>query len=133
MDRKVTEAVIERIKSLQTAEGTITPEVVVEDAKNPDSPLHGLFDWNLETAAHKFWLDQARTLIKSVQVKITNETFTVKVPMFLRDPNQPSKEQGYVSVLTLQKNPAQARDTMRAEFARVESALERARSVAGAL
>lgn len=46
--------------------GEITPEDVLEDAKNPNSPLHSFFEWSDSAAAHQHRLQQARGLIRSV-------------------------------------------------------------------
>lgn len=46
------------------------PYDVVKDAKDPESPLHDYFDWDIETAAQKHWLHQARQLIATVVVKM---------------------------------------------------------------
>jgi len=52
-------------------EGTLTAEAVVAEAANEWSPLHGHFEWDVETAAHEYRLEQARSLIRSVQVVLT--------------------------------------------------------------
>lgn len=46
--------------------GEITPEDILEDAKNDNSPLHSFFEWNDGDAAHQHRLQQARGLIRSV-------------------------------------------------------------------
>lgn len=46
--------------------GEITPEDVLADAKNDNSPLHSFFEWSDSAAAHQHRLQQARGLIRSV-------------------------------------------------------------------
>lgn len=46
--------------------GEITPEDILADAKNPNSPLHSFFEWKDSAAAHQHRLQQARGLIRSV-------------------------------------------------------------------
>ncbi|MFD1945078.1 hypothetical protein [Paradevosia shaoguanensis] len=46
--------------------GEITPEDVLSDAKNPNSPLHSFFEWKDGDAAHQYRLAQARGLIRAV-------------------------------------------------------------------
>ena len=61
----------ERLKALQDIEraaGRLTPEAVVEAARDPASPLHGWFTWDDEAAAHMQRIYQARRLIASVQL-----------------------------------------------------------------
>lgn len=54
--------------------GELTPEDVVEDAKDPSSPLHGFFEWSNTKAAHQYRLQQARGLIRSVVAVYVSET-----------------------------------------------------------
>lgn len=51
------------------AGGELVPEAVVADARDPDSPLHRLFEWNEAEAAHQHRLSQARSLIRAVVVR----------------------------------------------------------------
>lgn len=46
------------------AGGTLDPTEVLADARNPNSPLHVAFEWDDETAAAAYRLDQARKLIR---------------------------------------------------------------------
>jgi len=53
--------------------GIIKAEKVVELAKNPNSPLHRYFDWDVKRSAHRDWLQQARQLIASIEVIYENQ------------------------------------------------------------
>lgn len=130
---RITPAVKERLEQLEQQHGRLTPSVVVEDARNGDSPLHDLFQWDVDNAAMRYWLHRAREIIHSVRVQVITEKFTVKAPFYVRDASLSHKEQGYVSVATLQKDPIGARASLREEFSRVESSLARARTIAVAL
>jgi len=46
--------------------GELTPKDVVDDARNPNSPLHSFFEWDDGVAAEAHRLGQARGLIRSV-------------------------------------------------------------------
>lgn len=50
----------------QKTGGKLQPEDVVDDAKNPNSPLHSFFEWDDTAAAHEHRLKQARSLIRTV-------------------------------------------------------------------
>lgn len=63
-----------RLNQLQEQWSYLTPEIVVEDASDPGSPLHTLFDWDDSSAAHKYRLVQARTLIRRVRITHNGET-----------------------------------------------------------
>lgn len=63
----------EHLEELSTQTGDITPERVVDDARNPQSPLHPNFDWNNKTAAESWRQHTARNLIGSLVVVRVNE------------------------------------------------------------
>lgn len=46
--------------------GVLKPEVVVEEARRPSSPLHSKFQWDDSVAAHEYRIFQARNLIRVV-------------------------------------------------------------------
>lgn len=113
--------------------GRLTPDMVVADARDEDSPLHSLFEWDTEKAAEAYWLDQARQIIRSVNVMIRTETTVVRAPYFVRDPDAGSDEQGYVTVTSVRTDADRAREVLVQEFSRVASMLQRAQQVAKAL
>lgn len=51
-------------------DGIIPPEVVVEQARDINSPLHGYFNWDDTEAAYQYRLWQARKLVALVHVKV---------------------------------------------------------------
>jgi len=51
--------------------GDLTPEAVIEAAKDGKNPLHGAFEWDDSKAAHQHRLQTAGLLIKSIVVTIT--------------------------------------------------------------
>ncbi|MEO5375107.1 MAG: hypothetical protein H7840_12625 [Alphaproteobacteria bacterium] len=59
----------ERLEQLRLASSDdLTADRVVADANAPSSPLHPLFEWDDDEAAHQYRLVQARSLIRSVVV-----------------------------------------------------------------
>jgi hypothetical protein len=129
-----TEIVKAHLANLAEAHGgKLTPEIVVDDARNEDSPLHDLFDWNAERAAMQYWLDRARQIIRSVRVVFRNERTIVRAPFYVRDPTVPNDEQGYISLAEVRGKDDVARDVLLDEFNRAAAALRRAREVAAAL
>lgn len=53
-------------------EGALTPQAVLEHGTDPDSVLHGFFEWDDSEAARRFRLSQAGELIR--RCKITVQT-----------------------------------------------------------
>ena len=70
----------ERLTSIYEKEKLITPELVLEDAKKKNSPLHSCFEWDDTEAANKYRLSQARDLIRSVIVvkQLDNKEIVVR-------------------------------------------------------
>lgn len=110
--------------------GEITPEMVVNDAMVPDSPLHSEFNWDKDQAAWAHWLDTARSLIRSVKLVIHTDTKTIETVAYVRDPSKDKKEQGYLSVERLRTDEDSAREALLNEFKRAGSALKRAQRLA---
>lgn len=46
----------------------LTPALVLQEARDPASPLNSLFEWDNDAAAERWRLHQARQLIRSVRV-----------------------------------------------------------------
>jgi hypothetical protein len=58
----------DQLQQLYDANQRLTPALVLAEARDPDSPLHPLFEWNNDEAAERWRLHQARELIRSVRV-----------------------------------------------------------------
>lgn len=129
----VSVAVRETIKALEDADGRITPEAVIEAARDEGSPLHQQFEWDDSKAAHGYRLEQARTLIRSVKLLVTIEDRVISTVHYVRDPRADAGEQGYVSVTQLRSEPEHARAMLRVEFSRAAACLHRAEDLADAL
>jgi hypothetical protein len=132
--KKLTLEAVARVRELTDAGGgLLTPAQVVEDARSPDSPLHGYFTWDTELAAAKWLIEEARELIRTVRLDIIGKTMTVKAIAYVRDPDLAGDEPGYVSTVSLRTDRERARRALQAELLRAEAALGRAYEVAEAL
>lgn len=127
---KLKKIVEDRVRHLEKLNGYITPEIIVADAQDPDSPLHGEFCWDKTEAAHKYWLHQARKIISSVQITIITESKTVSTVAYTRDPTRPGNEQGYISVEKARNDEEISREILIDEFKRAGAALQRAQRLA---
>lgn len=128
---KLTDAQIARVRELETARGEITPRAVVEDAKDKDSPLHSLFEWNKAKAAEAHWLQVAREVIGSVTLIVTTTEHTIKAPHYVRDPD--ANGQGYRSVSSLRNDPDSAREALIYALQVASGHLRRAQDLAAPL
>lgn len=107
----------------QSPNGLLRPESVVEfAAANPESELHGRFEWNNEEAAAEYRIQQARQLIRAY-VKFEPRVNRV-VRGFLSVPTDRTNEGGYRTVENVLDNPVYRQQL-------VEQALNDLRGVRG--
>jgi len=126
--------IAERLERIAAAnDGRLTPDAVVADARNSNSPLHHLFEWDVDKAAEQHWLSTARKIISSVEVVVKHEHISVKAPAYVRDPGAGEREQGYVSTAVLRRNGDIARESLISEIQKVADLLRRAEHVAAVL
>ena len=127
---KMTPEAIAEIKALEDRRGRLTPEQVVEAARDKASALHDCFEWDDSTAAEKYRLDQARDLLKRVKIEIEYHETTIKVVGYVRDPDADPGNQGYRATMRVTKRGAA--DMMRSELAAIVADMNRAAKLATA-
>lgn len=128
---RLTEEQIACVQSLEDADGRITPDRVLEEAKRKDSPIHALFDWDKNKAAHNWWLECAREVIGAVRIQVETTEAVYKPQLYMRDPDVSG--QGYRSVLVMKRDPVTARQALIGELTRAAGVVHRARELAVAL
>lgn len=84
--------------------GELTPQDVVTDARNSNSPLHPFFEWDDGAAAEHYRLQQARGLIRSV------------VAIYVQEDRPATRVRAYVHVP--EKGAPHYRDTAQAMSAK---------------
>lgn len=121
----------DRLEFLAQANGgVLTPAAVVEDAVDEASPLHSYLTWDDSEAAHKQRLSEARRLIRSVRIIVHETHVTIRPVSWVRDPDLPSAQPGYVSTRSLVTDRDRARRAIEAELERVGLVLKRTRDLA---
>lgn len=127
------ELVAQKLAEISEKHGRLTPDLVVMEARSPDSILHNLFEWDDAEAGHQHRLFQARQIITSVRVVITTENRKISTVYYVRDPEADPMEQGYVSIDKLKTDKDLARESIVLEFSRATAYLQRAKNHADAL
>ena len=65
------QAVGERLEALRLKNGgRLIVEEVVDDARDPEAPQHGAFEWDDAIAAEAYRVEQGRHLIRSITVTV---------------------------------------------------------------
>jgi hypothetical protein len=113
--------------------GRLTVDEVLADAKRKNSPLHDLYNWDMQKAAEEFWRERTREIIRTIKVVVTTQEYEFKAPCYVRDPDCENGEQGYIAVTALKRNPESARVELLAEFDRAAGVLRRAVNLAKVL
>lgn len=64
------------LKALELEKGTgmLTPQEVLDEARNPSSVLHDSFEWDDKVGGEKYRLMQARVLLNNVRVEFMGES-----------------------------------------------------------
>ncbi len=75
--------VIETLTGIYKQHGDLSAPLVVEEARDPASPIHDRFEWDDGVAAENYRLVQAAHLIRSVKVSVTRPD-GVKLPTRIR-------------------------------------------------
>ena len=128
--------IAKRLTELEDAEGRLTVDAVIDDARNPESPLHSQFEWDDETLKLTALRERARWVIRTysrayeVTETVTEYALPHSLPCRLRDPDAKRGEQSYVTVVRLVSDEDRAQRALLHEFARVESCLRRAEGYA---
>ena len=76
--------------------GTITPEIVLADAKRKGSPLHAFFTWEDGKAAEKYRLHEASMLIRRIKVTYhhsDNQSIKVRAFVNVVEPDDDATEE----------------------------------------
>lgn len=77
------ETVASVVNRIIAEEGSCPPKRLVDEARPEDSPLHRLFDWNDETAAEAHRRNQARQIIRSVEIRIVEGVNEISTSAFI--------------------------------------------------
>ena len=87
---------------------TLTPELVVEDARPEESPLHAHFEWDDQLAGEQFRLEQARKLIRSVVVSVRTPLGVTEQVRAYHAVADGERRSVYASLARLQSDPDEA-------------------------
>jgi hypothetical protein len=64
------QAVGESLESIKGEYGTLNPENVVKAASDENHVMHPLFEWDDSLAAHQYRINQARSVVRAICVKV---------------------------------------------------------------
>ena len=111
-------------------DGRIDPEAVVSAARDPDHPLHKHFDWDNQSAGHKFRITQAAALIRRVKLRVRTTTVSSIIPVYVQDT---TAGPGFYSLTSADITRSEGEASVDAELARIRGNIARSRGVVAAL
>lgn len=109
MDKAKEEAIHAVLTQLEK-QGRLTPDHTIEAARNPKSPLHGEFTWDLKAAAMITWRSQARALISHFEINVVVHKQEYRIQEFVEAPGKMGREQGYVAFTRIKDKKQLARE-----------------------
>lgn len=85
---KITNQVISKVLEIQKTKG-LTPENIINEARNRNSPLHSIFEWDDSKAGEKWRLQQARVFINEIKVIVDSKEYFAfeNVSVSVQSPN----------------------------------------------
>jgi len=106
---RLNKEVIAAVRALEARNGRLDTADVVDAARNPDSPLHGYFEWDDSAAAEAYRLSQAETLIRRFKIVVTVENVPVRCRRYASIPVAGDTQgRTYYSVPKLRERQADA-------------------------
>jgi hypothetical protein len=121
------------LAAIEQKHGRLTPTLVVQEARNEESPLHKEFTWDDSTAAVQWREQQAREIIRSARIEVTVNDISFSAIAYVHDPTLQPKEQGYRSIAHLSADRVASVEAVASELRAAAALLRRARDVAASL
>lgn len=109
---------------IRQAEGTLTPGVVVDAARDPSNILHTSFEWDDAIAGEKYRIVQAGKLIRSLRV-VPRVGASPQPAMLSVQTGEKKNERSYATVRDVMNDPAARRQFLIEELDRIIRLLER--------
>lgn len=99
--------------------GRLEPDWVVHAAKQSSNPLHDLFEWNDNVAAQAYRVDQARSVIRSIEVVVEQAQQSKPVRAFVSVVRE--NDRSYTSVVDAMADPDLRKQVLRTALSELEA------------
>jgi hypothetical protein len=78
---------IECVNSFRNRDGNINAHEIVKEARDKASPLHTLFDWDINRVHERYLVSRAEEIIRSCPIHWEEDKKVVLVPKYRHDPD----------------------------------------------
>jgi hypothetical protein len=116
------EKIAQELQSASVSD-VLTPDMLVEYAANPKTHVHRCFTWDNDAAAHQYRLQQARMLIRSVQIVYEERPAEPQRVFTLVTVEHGNAKQGYMPTEIIVTKPDLFSDALRRLKAEATAAL----------
>lgn len=73
---------VNEFERIENVYGALTPENILKDAISETSVFHALFEWDDSRAAISYRLQQARTILNNITVKVVSDGQSRNIPVY---------------------------------------------------
>ncbi len=92
-------------KFMESNDGLVSAQLVVEDAKKKNCPYHDFFEWNDSVAAKEHRKEQARLLLRSIEIEVKSGEPLVRAFHIIERSLDKEKERGYAKFEYIRQKP----------------------------
>ena len=107
----------ETLADIEDRHGVIDPHTVVDESRPEDAPLHPVFEWRDEIAAEKWRLEQARRVVRSVEIVVDHRSESTQIAYV-----NIQSQGGYVSAAAIRSQPDLYQEALLIYRGRLEAA-----------
>ena len=86
------------LETIRKKYGDLKPQYVVAESKKKGSYLHDYFEWDNKKAADKWRIEQARWLLRNINVEIIHNEVSAKVRAFVHVREEKKLPRNYVPI-----------------------------------
>jgi tRNA A37 N6-isopentenylltransferase MiaA len=105
------------LADIEDRHGVIDPHTVVDESRPEDAPLHPVFEWRDEVAAEKWRLEQARRVVRSVEIVVDHRSESTQIAYV-----NIQSQGGYVSAAAIRSQPDLYEEARLSYLSRLEAA-----------
>jgi len=111
----------ERLETLQKQYGHLTPQIVVEDARDSQSVFHPAFEWDDVKAAEEYRLEQARYILRHLIVVRQETEKPQEIRAFVVVKEEEQDRQWYAPTLSVLTEPELRRQVLERALRELEA------------
>lgn len=73
---------LQELERIESTYGALLPEHILKESESENAVLHYLFEWNDDKAANHYRLQQARTIVNNVCIKVIKDGQSLLIPVY---------------------------------------------------